>query len=417
MKKIIILLILFFNINIVDNSNSLRLNIGNVSIAQPNDGNGGPNPCAGGGGGGASFQWWFNFTNWLTSNTTWSWIGELFSGSGGWGNTSVNQYPNFGGSIYPTGYFNQYNVVGNGGGGTAGTSGSECSAVYGGMIDKCGACVGGSTQAIACDAVVLNDTLKPEKYPCPTDAVARDLKSDSIFNSIKDSAITKNAIDSAPFRKFEVGFTIRQYAQPNCSTCYWYKPTNYNSAGNTQNVSIDNIHYNCIADGHTHTDTSATGTKINPSPSPYDYIALMGLAINPFYTNGFTRRFIFSGDSARSNYATVAHDTAKNRLFLTSNPLDSVIDTNPNSQHVGNWKKDTTKVNSYFNQFQDAVNLFTLEGYPKRLIDTYANVYMLHKLDLGIKLQTLVNGSFKELKFEQTTDSTNKIHYKIKICE
>jgi hypothetical protein len=45
-------------------------------------------------------------------------------------------------------------------------------------------------------------------------------------------------------------------------------------------------------------------------------------------------------------------------------------------------------------------------------------VYMLDQLDLGIKLQTLVDGSFKELKFEKVPDPITGIdRYKIKICE
>jgi hypothetical protein len=414
MKKIIIILVLFFNINVVDNSNCINVTIGNISVAQ--SGYGGPNPCDGGSGG-TGFQWWNSFTSWLTSASTWAWLGELFNGSGG-GGSSINQYPNFGGSIYPAGYFNQYNTAGGGGGGgSVPPAATDCQTVYGGTLDICGACVGGSTLAVACDASVIADTLKPEKYPCPVDAVARDLKSDTIFNFIKDSAITKNAIDSAPFRNFEVGFTIRQYAQPNCNTCYTYRPGSYNIAGATQNVTWTNS-INSIADAHTHTAKSDSGEVINESPSARDYYGLMTNTVDPYFIRGYRRKFIFSGDSARAIYATVAEDTAKITMFLANNPLDSVIQTNPNLPNVNNWRGDSTKPTSFFNRFEKAVSRFRKEGYPERLLNTYANVYILDQLNLGIKLQTLVNGSFKELKFEKAIDPITGVeHYKIKICE
>jgi hypothetical protein len=414
MRKILIIVVLVLNVN---SGNFVNAQVpcppgySNYGPTYP----GGPLPSASGSG--TSPSWWSSFTTFLGYFGIS--VGQLFNQS----NPPPSPLSAAGSSLFGSYYFNQYQPQNNGLGGGSSSSGVDCFGVVSGTAyeDKCGVCVGGASQLVACDAVLLNDTLKPEKYPCPSDAIARDLKSDHIFNYIKDSSsnsyITKNAIDSAPFRSFEVGYSIRQFAQPFCSTCPTYKPDGYNVAGATQNVAWGSFN-NSIGDAHVHTAKTALGGPVIESPSARDYSEFIKNAIDPSYVKGFTRKYVFSGDSAHSIYAAVVEDTVKIRQFFINNPIDSFIQTNPNLPNVHNWKGDTTNANTFFYEFNYAIEKFRVEGYPTRLLDTYANVYMLDKLKIGIKLQTLVNGSFKELKFEETIDSsTGKKHFKIKICD
>jgi hypothetical protein len=369
-------------------------------------------------GGGTTSSWWSNFTSWLGGVATS--IGQLFGGPGG--TNSTGPYGGFGGSIYPYGYFNQYPYTYTGNGGGGGTGILDCQGVDGGtaQTDVCGACVGGNTGLTACNAPTTNDTLKPIVVPCDTNAVKRDQKSDLILNFIKDSAITKNARDSAPFRNFEVSFSISKYGTPS-GTGSIYIPKYYNRAGSTQNAGIT---YNTrsVADVHTHTDTSSAGTKICPSPSPRDYLVLLNNWRDTanYFINDFDTRYIIAGDSVHSEYAYVIEDTLKAHQFFNNHPLDSIIQTNPSLPNINNWRGNINTVGSYLWTFYQAKLLFKAEGYPERLLDTYANVFMLDTLglDLGIKLQQKVDGQFKELKFIKETDPiTGKKHYKITICQ
>ena len=277
MKKIIITIIFFLNILPSISKKQVGIVIGHKVYAQCTSttvGYGTYNSSSASGGGTTS-SWWSVFTGWLSGIP--STIGSLF------GNTIppphyTGPFGGFGGSIYPYGYFNQNPYNNGGGGGSNNPSGIvDCQGLDGGTahIDVCGACVAGYTGLAACNAPTTNDTLKPIKIPCPTDAVARDLRSDSILDFIKDSAITVNARDSAPFRDFEVSFAISKttIAAPT-GTTYKYRPRNYNKTGAAQSAIITYTQ-SSVADLHVHPDSISSGTKNCQSPSPRDYMVLL----------------------------------------------------------------------------------------------------------------------------------------------
>jgi hypothetical protein len=430
MRKILIIVVLLLNISFHEKDFKINLCIGNYASAQCESWlqymyqynllGGGPGPAGAippATNTGTTPGWWSSFTSWM--GTAGYSIGQLFNGQGTTTFHSPNQYPGFGGSIYPPGYFNQYNNNGGGGGGSSSSSTQtiDCAGVAGGTakIDACGICSGGSTGADSCNKPLFNDTLKPAKIPCLPGAVARDTLSDYIINYIKDAPITKNARDSAPFRNFETGFSIRRYSNPS-GTQYIYQPKDYNSTtGVTQSAVIANL-YPAIADFHTHTDTSANGTKILESPSPRDIYTLLDQSVDPYFINKFQRKFVLSGASTAGEFALVVSDTTKVRQFLLSNPEDSVINVNQSSPFANNWKG--TESTGFYKKFNDAKDKFRKEGYPENNIETYANVYILETFNLGLKLQQKVDGKFKELSFVEETDPlTNKKHYRIKICD
>lgn len=368
-------------------------------------------------GSGTTPSWWASFTSWIGISASSS-IGQLFNGQNITTFHTPSQYPGFGGSIYPPGYFNQYNNNNTGGGGSSSTTTGiiDCFGVDGGTAkrDVCGACVGGTTGADSCNKPNTTDTLKPIKIPCAADAVARDTLSDYILDFIKETPIMKNARDSAPFRTFEVGFSISRYSNP-AGTAFSYQPKNYNNTGASQSVSI--IHYaNAVSDLHVHPDSTSKGVRLVESPSPVDFGGLIENYFDAFFIKKFDRRFIVSGGTFKGEYALVVSDTTKLRQFNLLHPFDSTFNVDTNSPTQGNWKGSTTS--GFYKRYIEAYNKFKEEGYPTSMLETYANVYLLKTQNLGIVIEQKINGKFKELSFvEETEPVTNVKHYRIKICD
>jgi hypothetical protein len=476
MKKNILILIFLFNILPNIHNNQISLSIGNQAYAQiiecPNQG----------GGNGTTSSWWNTFTSWLSNAGTWIGQQWNNGGAPSNPNSSNGfPYYLSGGAYIPNYYPNDPNYNPNGGGWGGGPNSTlpfigitadgyymngtqtppapntnpptiiflplsqcdpitnpfcismifpnqyDCAGAFmsynNASLDVCGRCSGGATGIVPCNLISQTpaDTLKATKINCDTVASdpnrnSRAAKSTQILDAIKDSAATKNARDSAPFRKFEVGFNITQ-AQPQPGN-YTYRPENYNKAGGGRQVVITKNPYS-IAGLHVHPKSDSAGHSGIQSQSPQDYYNILANWNNPYYANHrFDRAYVISGDSARNEFVVVIADTNLVKQFLLNHPFNTVINTNPNSPYKSNWLGDLSMEGTYLNDFYQAGVMFLKEGYPKSLLNTYANVYMLQAKGMGIKLQQKVNGQFKELNFLEKTDpTTGKRHYTITICQ
>jgi hypothetical protein len=475
MKKIIVILIFLFNILPSFHNNEMSLSIGSNAHAQQNPwGTGCSNNSGPGNLPGNSTSWWSIFTGAIIDAG--NWIGQQWSSGGTSSSSSSSPWSVWQGTY---GYTANPNAYGSGGAGynnvpptgtglftginPAGyymngtlppplfntataptwtpavpcdpitnplcitlvfTNVYDCAGqIYtynNAVLDVCGRCAGGSTNITPCNLITqtLGDTVKATKVDCDTIDTKRNIratKSTQILDAIKDSAETKNARDSAPFRKFEVGFTITR-AQPQPGI-YTYRPRNYEKDGASQSVSVD-IEQRSVAWLHVHPKETSAGVKNVESQSPYDLYDILERWNNPFYINKFERAYVISGDSARNEYAVVIADSAKAKQFLLNHPKSTVINLDTTSKYLANWSGGIDSIGTYLYYFQEANKMFAKEGYPEHLLNTYANVYMLQEFDLGIKLQQKVNGQFKELNFVKETDPVTGLeHFKITICQ
>ena len=81
------------------------------------------------------------------------------------------------------------------------------------------------------------------------------------------------------------------------------------------------------------------------------------------------------------------------------------------------WNGSDTAMKKFQGQYNQAVKDFIDEGYPKEYLEDYANVYILSKYNVGVKMFRKEEGEFKELNFYETIDSFGKKHKKISICQ
>lgn len=124
------------------------------------------------------------------------------------------------------------------------------------------------------------------------------------------------------------------------------------------------------------------------------------------------------GDTSMKDFAIIISDSTKAHQFINSNTIDSIINRDIAKPYYNNWRGNDSLPNSLFMRFRNAITNFKNEGYPEEYLETYAAVYMLKNLDMGIRMQQKVNGIFKEINFEEVTDPvTGAKHYKIKICQ
>ena len=472
MKRLLLLLIFFLNIATHISHGKLNISTGNISYAQCPGSGGmvGYGCCTPNSGGGTGPDWWSTFTTWLSNII--NGIGEIFNSNGEPNPYPSNSFPGYGISWYipdlgqpvnganggdasglyvgitPAGYYvngSAASVITNlqpytnavftgtwdpitNPNGTfvvtfSGFNFDDCAGVtFGGATtDVCGICSGGSTGIEPCNYITNSskDTLKPTKVNCDSIDPGRNMrsaKSDEILNFIKDSAATKNALDSAPYRKFEVGLAIDRYANP--AGGFIYRTSNYNKTGNSNNVHIVNTILS-VATLHIHPFEDSAGQKFLESPSPQDMYSLLQKWANDtaLLHHQLDRYYVIYGGPSRNEYALVISDSAKAKQFLANHPYNSLIEGNQADPRANNWKGDPNTEGSLYFEFLKAIKEFKKEGYPESMKETYANVYMMQTKGLGIKLQQKVNGQFKELNFVKVTDPSGKVHYRITICQ
>jgi hypothetical protein len=484
-KYIFVLLLTMFSMS--NQQGTFGLSFGIIGYAQsyyscPNNPNNGSfNSLSG-----TSSTWWGNFTGWLGNvfGSIGNSIGELFRAGNPNGPYANNSWPD---AFYAGSYFNNYYnanylFIASGGSGTEtittntntintpivlqnpqvykkngkvywsydGPDGLafyinpfteidifnttypyDCAGVINGAAikDHCGTCVSGTTGQRPCneiDPLTISDTLVATPVDC--DSIdqkinRRSAKSDLIWNAIKDSPSVRNAIDSAPYRRFEVGLTIvEQRPFPNTSL---FKPTNYNKQGQVQNVEITQ-QQNSVADFHIHPDSNNTGNALVASPSPADIKGLLASYVDSFYFigsgatreyNTFQRSFVASGDASLSQWTLVIADTSKAKNFAGNSNFNSNFNPPGSQGGSNNWSGAANDPTSRFATYLDIVKQLKGQGYARDLIETYANVIMLNRLNTGVKMQQKVGNSFKELEVLVLIDPvTSKETFKIIIC-
>jgi hypothetical protein len=133
----------------------------------------------------------------------------------------------------------------------------------------------------------------------------------------------------------------------------------------------------------------------------------------------FQTSFVFSGDSARNQWALVIADTIKANRFAKSQALASSF--NPIGTTTGggsaHWSGLASEPNSLYGKYLSIFDKLRKQGFKQEQAEAYANVVMFKNEQLGVKLQKKVGSNFKELDVVYSVDPvTGKISYRIIIC-
>jgi hypothetical protein len=248
------------------------------------------------------------------------------------------------------------------------------------------------------------DTLQPSVVT-DTAASNRGATLTALLGSVEPTASMKDLRAGVNTRLFEVGFAINKV--PGSTNPPVYVDSFYNKTGTSRNVEIPYDNWSA-AFVHSHTPKDSAGKITVDGPSPQDMMGtIKAWADTSLYMkHRLIANYAISGDSLHhSEHAVAITDTAAAKAFWANphNAKDSIIDNGTNG-HLNNWAGREKDKNSLFKQFKDAYNKFKKAGYPIEYCEDYANVYMMWKLNMGIKFYRKVNGVFKELNYDPITD-------------
>ncbi len=297
----------------------------------------------------------------------------------------------------------------------------DCNNVLGGTAyaDGCHACAGGNTLIVPCD------TVKPKPVICDTIAIANSNKTTQIIDSLNTQPrmiVLRNGVHDGVEHAISTFDSAGHYKV--------FKDTALNSTLISSQITIFDTstgpnHKNIVAFAHTHNDYG------DPQPDNGDIytLTLARLLVN----KKLYRSFIVSA-LAGTDLAIVVTDTSAALLFNNLYPKDSAIyysDTaiiiNPTTGDTLRRPVNPTWGNFYgiFGQdslsmekeFENAFNKLRLNHYPEILLRTYAQVYMIQRYNMGVKIMIKINGIFKELSPLIIRDTNNVLQdLKIKIC-
>ena len=270
----------------------------------------------------------------------------------------------------------------------------DCNGVWGGsaFVGSCGICIAGSTGIPACyvDSPRV-DTVKPTKIPCDSAANAKGARLTRIRDSINNNPDVLKVKDSALNSPNEAGVSITN----NAGT---YGTFNFKTgAHNNVEVLTSSPGQNIVAGIHSH--GKGGGDTAANSPSPADlYHLLEGYQSN----NNFVADFIFSHDS--TEWALMVSDPTAVDTFLTHHPADSTLlgpdwDTTAINPATGSRIRD-----HYFAMMS---YLYQTQHYPIEMVQGYANTVMYTRiLNPGVRMYRRIDGQFKELNIQITTDAS-----------
>jgi hypothetical protein len=311
-----------------------------------------------------------------------------------------------------------YGVYSNGGNPPV----QDCNGVWAGSAytGSCGVCMGGSTGITTCMADSLRtDTVKPIKIPCDTAAIKRDTLATKMLDSLDKRPDMKKLRDSV-HANHEAALSA--YDSSGFTTVM---PGTYNN-GDSNSVSIipcDTTtgpnHKTITAIVHTHQ------TGIDPIPDCHDLFQFLHtrlLLVNNIYYNPFiTHSFIICGDTTIDLAITIA-DTVSARTFINIYAYSSCVklDSSGRNPEWADYKSSTFgDTISMRDEFNKAYDLLRKNNYPDQLLNTYAQVYMIERYNMGIKTLMKVDGIMKELSPIITRDPvTGELkNLKINICQ
>ncbi len=299
----------------------------------------------------------------------------------------------------------------------------DCNNVWGGSAypDGCSICAGGNTGIVPCDTVSVI------KVICDTFAIINNNKTTLIIDSL-NTQLKMVALRNNVHADVENGLAAYDSSGS-------YKVFNAASTNNTVlsasvpivDTSTGPNRKNIVATVHTHNDYA------DALPDNGDiYNLIFG---RHFANKSLFRSYIVSAE-AGTDLAIVVTDTMKALQFINLYPQDSAIyysdtailinpttgDTirqplNPSwANFYGNFGQDSISMSDEFN---NSVKILRRNHYNEVYLFTYAQVYMLERYNMGVKILVKINGVFKELSPLITRDSINGklLTLKIKICQ
>ena len=252
------------------------------------------------------------------------------------------------------------------------------------------------------------DTLQPKRVNCDSTANANGQKLTAILDSVEHTPQMRDLRANAQKRKYEAGLSIYKFPFNPDST---YQVSDYDTSGTTNNVSIGYTNWS-VATVHVHPLKDSTGNFNVDGQSPVDFFSVLNMW-KIFLKHRFQTSYVISARG--TEYAVTITDTNLVKTFLARNTRSSIL--NDTGKYKNNWAGDEFVEKSLYGQYFNAYNNFISEGYAKDYAEDYANVYMIDNLNMGIKMYKKESGQFKELNTSVITDSTGKDHYKVKECQ
>lgn len=255
------------------------------------------------------------------------------------------------------------------------------------------------------------DTVKPTKVDCDTLTMSKDSMTNRLVDSLSTLPIWKELHDTALYGKNEIGASF--YDSSGISKLFKASSVGANSQQTSITV-VDTTtgvnHKNINAIAHPHY------VGLDPIPDCGDVYALLTSRVIPSkYKNPYLNHsFVICGDPA-VDLALRISDTLAAVTFLNlffENSAIHYLDTAANGTKTDPVWSPTYKgevgfeldypMGSYFDK---AVDVLRKKNYSKQMLWTYAQAYMLKKLNVGAVLLQKIGSEFRQLSIDFVEDS------------
>lgn len=440
MKKLILIIIFFINVSPHIKNGQVYIHAGQQIVAQSIPCPCSNPPC------GSSF--WNNMGTFFSNlgkaiggffSTIGGAIGDFFSNQPGGGEEFSSEAPEFDWEPEPwlqqSGYsgvggpydpwddpyyqnlFDYYNTYG----GSGTPPDIDCYGVVQGkaFVDRCGKCVGGTTGLQPCRL----DSVKPNQINCDSLALARGNTLTKIVDSLDKLAVMqnlRNGVHDSTEKALSAYDSAGNYKIFDTSVTTSYGSSSVTTWDTTTGANHKNINFM----GHTHTDSA------NALPDNNDIYMLIFRRMGIFMQkNRFFNHSVIVSGQIKTDLGITISDTMAALAFINRYPRDSAIawmDTlftatgysllNPWWSNFKSFYAPADSV-SLRREFDDAVNLLKLNNYPEELLWTYAQVYMINRYNMGVRISMKVNGVFKELSPNISRNSSGQLtDLKMDIC-
>lgn len=253
----------------------------------------------------------------------------------------------------------------------------------------------------------LKKIIEPEKEDCIAADTAKGRELTNQLDAVENTPEMQDLRAQNDVRRFEVGFSIN----PSSSGL---KAQDYINSGQGRTVNTLIAAYT-LADVHSHPEKDSSNTTNVMSPSAPDIVVLASYMQNKTATGKrFKMRtsYVIAGGSNKADYAINIEDTTQ-AINFTDNPHNAIDSLIYNDGKLNSWKGTDEDKTTLRGQFVKIRKSLKDDGYSDANAEYYAQVIMASNLGMGIAAYKKVDGKFRKLRFEKSTDGE---HYKLSIC-